>query len=83
MAKFTFNGRAVGFVSTLGPKRGKAAIYVDGVKVTTIDLYRSSNKYRQLVGETSWPSAGTHTIAVKVLGTSGRPRIDVDAFSKV
>jgi hypothetical protein len=25
-------------------------------------------------------ATGTHTLSVKVLGTSGHPRIDVDAF---
>jgi hypothetical protein len=28
----------------------------------------------------SWDSTATHRVTVRVLGTSGRPRIDVDAF---
>src|SRR5262249_27670962 len=35
---YSFHGRAVGFVTTRGPNRGKAEVWVDGVKVTTLDL---------------------------------------------
>ena len=80
---YTFTGRAIGFVSTKGPSRGKAEIWIDDVKVTTVDLYSSTTKYRQLAYQTSWLAAGPHKIMVKVLGTSGRPRVDFDSFLKV
>jgi hypothetical protein len=78
--KYTFTGRAVAFVSTKAASRGKAEIYIDGVKVTTIDLYSSTTKYRQIVWQTHWDAVATHDVQVRVLGTSGRPRIDADAF---
>ena len=28
----------------------------------------------------SWPVAGRHTLEIRVVGTAGRPRVDVDAF---
>jgi hypothetical protein len=28
----------------------------------------------------AWASSGTRTIEVRVLGTSGRPRVELDAF---
>jgi hypothetical protein len=79
---YTFSGRAIAFLSTKGPSRGKAEVWVDGVKKATIDLYASSTKYRQVAYQTSWESVGNHVIMVKVLGTSGRPRVDFDSFLK-
>ena len=79
---FTFTGRGVGFVTTKAASRGKAEVWVDGVKATTLDLYSSTTKYRQLVWQQSWATSGTHTVQVRALGTSGRPRIDADGFVK-
>jgi hypothetical protein len=79
---YTFTGRAIALVSTKASSRGKAEVWVDGVKVSTIDLYSSSAKYRQTVWYTSFASVGTHTVKIVVLGTSGRPRVDVDAIAK-
>ncbi len=79
---YAFTGRAIGFVSTKGPSRGKAEVWIDGVKRATIDLYSATTRYRQLAFQTSWTSIGAHTIMVKVLGTSGRPRVDFDTFLK-
>jgi hypothetical protein len=76
----SFTGRAIAFVSTKASNRGKAEIWVDGVKVATIDLRSSTTKYRQIVWQKSWSSSGPHTVSVKVLGTSGRPRVDADAY---
>jgi hypothetical protein len=81
-ATFTFSGRAVAIVSTKARTRGKAEVWVDGVKKATIDMYSSTTRYRQVVWETSWTTVGTHTVQFRVLGTSGRPRVDVDAFLK-
>jgi UDP-3-O-acyl-N-acetylglucosamine deacetylase len=58
----------------------QAEIWVDGVRVKTIDLKAATLKYRQVVWSTAWDVVGTHTVVVKVLGTVGRPRVDVDAF---
>lgn len=79
-ATYTFTGRAIGIVSTRGPGRGKAEVWVDGVKRSTIDLYAAGTHYRQLVWEAHWVNSGTHTVQLRVLGTPGRPRVDLDAF---
>ena len=79
---YTFSGRAIAFLSTKSPSRGKAEVWVDGVKKATIDLYSSTTKYRQVAYQTSWDTVGNHVIMVKVLGTSGRPRVDFDSFLK-
>jgi hypothetical protein len=35
-----------------------------------------------IVWRKSWTAPGSHTVQVRVLGTSGRPRVDADAFLK-
>ncbi len=75
-----FTGGGIAWVSTLGPTRGKADVYVDGVKVTTVDLNRTSVHYRRVAFTRSWLTSGSHTIKVVVLGTSGHPRVDLDAL---
>jgi hypothetical protein len=79
-ASYTFSGRAIGFVSVMGPSRGRVKVYVDGVYLKTVDLYSASARYRALVYSRSWTSSGTHTIRLVLAGPSSRPRVDIDAF---
>jgi hypothetical protein len=86
-ATFTFTGSSVAFVSDRGPARGKAEIWLDGVKVGTIDLFASAAQPRRMVfarsGLGAPPSGGSHTLMVKLLGAhSGGTsnRVDIDAF---
>lgn len=79
-ASLTFSGRGIAVVMPYGPGRGKAQIWVDGVLATTVDTYRSTLAYRRIVYSRTWPTKATHVIKVVVLGTSGRPRVDLDAF---
>ncbi len=72
--------RAVALVSQKGPGRGYAWIYVDNVLKARVDLYRASTQSRVVVWQYGWASSGGHTIRVWVAGTSGRPRVDVDAL---
>jgi spore germination protein YaaH len=78
-----FTGRAIGWVTTLGPDRGAAKVYVDGVLVATVDLHAAATAYRRVAFATSWSASGTHTLRIIVVGTAGRPRVDVDAFEIV
>jgi hypothetical protein len=68
----------VGLVMAKGPGRGSADVYVDGLKVATINTYASANKNRVIVYD-KWMSAGTHTVRVVNLATAGHSRIDLDA----
>jgi hypothetical protein len=77
---FSFTGRAVALLSTIAPNRGKAKIYVDGVFVAQIDLVSASTAYKRVVWERTWASSGAHKVKVVVVGTAGRPRVDVDGF---
>jgi hypothetical protein len=79
-ASFTFSGRSVGFVTTVGPLRGRVKVYVDGTYVRTVDLHAATNRYRTLAFSWGWSSVGTHTIRLVLAGPSSRPRVDVDAF---
>lgn len=83
-AMLSFVGTGAGFVTTLGSNRGKAKVWLDGVLVTTLDLYQA----RTATGVVRWSSAvlasGTHTLAIVVKGTanpsSSGTRVDVDSF---
>jgi signal recognition particle GTPase len=50
------------------------------VRVATVDAYSKSLKSRILLAARAVDPARTHTIEVRVVGTAGRPRFDVDAF---
>lgn len=80
---FTFTGTYVGFVTTYGPTRGKAEVWLDGNKVDTLDLYSATTK----PGRMAWVmdvSSATHTVEVRALGTKNAAataaRVDIDAF---
>jgi hypothetical protein len=79
-ATLSFTGRSVGFVSRLGPTRGTASIYVDGVKVGVVNLHATIAKGPQLVWSRTWSTSKSHTLAVRVSGTVGHPGVVVDAF---
>ena len=74
-----FTGRAVAIVAPTSPTRGKASVYVDGVYRGTIDLRSSTTRSRRVVYAISYGVSGTHTIMWRVLGTSGRPLVSLDA----
>jgi hypothetical protein len=61
---------------------GQARIYVDGATTptATVDLYASSRTTRQIVWTRNFATGGTHTVRIVVVGTSGRPAVDIDAF---
>ena len=79
-ASLAFTGRAFAWVASVGPDRGVARVIVDGRTVATVDLHSTSRQSRVVVWSRSWTSAGRHTVIIRVLGTRGRPRVDVDGF---
>ncbi|MBB2943879.1 hypothetical protein FB565_003608 [Actinoplanes lutulentus] len=76
---WTFTGRTAALLFTKTAKSGKVAIYVDGKKVSTVDLKSSKNAYRQAVWTRNL-SSGKHKIMIEVLGTSGRPAVISDGL---
>jgi hypothetical protein len=79
-ASTTFTGRTIAWVASTGPTRGKAEVLVNGTKVATVDLYSASGAYRKVVWVGSYTTASPRTVSIRVLGTSGHPRVDLDAF---
>ncbi len=79
-ATFNFNGSGVAWVAPKAPKRGKARVFIDGVRVALVDLYATSFSDRRVVFATDGLAVGPHTLKIRVKHTSGRPRVDVDGF---
>ena len=78
--EFKTTARAIAIVGRKAARNGKAKIYVDGAYVKTIDLYRSSTQSKVVVFNASWSTNGVHSVKLVVVGTAGRPRVEVDAF---
>ena len=81
-ASYTTTARSLSFITTKGPNRGSAKIYIDGVLAATIDLTAAGHTYRFVAFSRTWSSAGTHTIKVVSVGTPV-PRVDIDAFGVI
>ncbi|HEV7809415.1 MAG TPA: glycoside hydrolase family 25 protein [Candidatus Limnocylindrales bacterium] len=82
-ATYTFTGSSVGWITSTGPTRGTARVYVDGVYAGPISLYSSTTRPRWIAFARSWATNGTHSIRVVVVGTPGHPRVDVDGFVRL
>ncbi len=80
-ATYTFTGRSIAYVASRSTTRGKVKIYVDGTYLTTVDLYGSPTGHRVLIWQKTWSTAASRTIKLVAVGTTGRPRIDLDAFA--
>ena len=79
-ARIEFTGQQIAWVSAVGPNRGEARVYVDGKLAKTVDLRNEATEVRRVVFTKAWSSSGSHALEVRIVGTSGRPRVDVDAF---
>jgi hypothetical protein len=77
-ATLTFSGEGIAIVASTGHTRGSFRVYVDGVYRTTVSTYRATTAHRQIVYSVWWSGWGNHTIQLKVVGTSGHPRVDLD-----
>src|ERR1700710_708028 len=83
-AEVTFRETSVRWVARTANYLGIANVYLDGAKVTTVDLYSAANGFKKTVYTSPTLSYGTHTLRVERSGTksdasSGRS-VDVDAF---
>ncbi len=82
-ASYTFTGRSVGLIFQRRTTTGAAHIYVDGVKVATVDTRASSNTYRHVLWTHNWSTSGKHTVKIVVAGTSGRPTVVTDGAAYI
>ncbi|WP_430789944.1 N-acetylmuramoyl-L-alanine amidase [Actinoplanes sp. G11-F43] len=77
---WTFTGRNASLLFSRTAKSGKVAIYVDGRKVTTLDLKSAKTLNRQAVWTRNL-TYGKHTVAIVVQGTSKRPAVVSDGLA--
>ncbi|MFJ2583754.1 N-acetylmuramoyl-L-alanine amidase [Streptomyces sp. NPDC087538] len=77
---WTFTGRSIALVASRATTSGQAYVYVDGVKVSTVDLKSSTTKYRDALWTKSWSSSAKHTVKIVVVATSGRPTVTTDGI---
>jgi hypothetical protein len=81
--KVTASG--VQFISTKGPNRGIAQVWLNGTRVATIDLYAPTEQPRQVAwSREGLPVNASQQVEVRVTGTqnaaSSGARVDVDGF---
>ena len=76
-ARTTFVGRAVAIVGPVGPTRGSARIYVDGVYRGAVSFRAIRNQSRKVVYTTALSTLGTHSIQLRLVGNG---RVDLDTF---
>jgi hypothetical protein len=79
-ATFRAYGKQIAWMAASGPTRGWARVYIDGTYVRALNLYSRTTTSRQLMFVRSWSTPGTHTMTIKVVGTPGHSRVDVDGF---
>jgi hypothetical protein len=79
-ATFTFTGIQVAWMSTQGPTRGSATVKLDSGTASTINTDTTSPHTAEIVDVATAAANASHKLVITVLGTSGHPRIDVDAF---
>jgi hypothetical protein len=79
-ATYSFTGRAIGWVSTIGPTQGAASVSVDGGAPTTVNTNAAATTTRRLVYSHNWTTSALRTVTISCQATSGHPRIDLDAL---
>ncbi len=72
-AAVEFTGTDVTFISTKGPNRGLAEIWLDGEYQATVNEYDPAVIYQQELWSKSGMPPGTHTLRVVALGTGAPP----------
>jgi hypothetical protein len=79
-ATFSFVGSNVAWVAVQNQDRGQANVYLDDNFVTTVDLYSATPVARYIALHGNWPANESHKLTIQVVGTVGRPTIDIDSF---
>ena len=84
LTSFRLTGTEVAWISTQGPDRGQALVYIDRKLQAAVDLYSKDWQCRAVVFSTSLDGM-PHTIQIEVAETKNRlskgSRVDVDGFA--
>ncbi|OJV74951.1 MAG: hypothetical protein BGO45_03645 [Microbacterium sp. 71-36] len=68
-AQISFTTSGIKWIARKSSSSGQADVYLDGVKVQTVDLYASATQYQQTVYEVSGLPETTHTLRIVRTGT--------------
>ena len=83
-AQISFTTSGIKWIARKSSSSGQADVYLDGVKVQTVDLYASATQYQQTVYEVSGLPETTHTLRIVRTGTKNTnsigSSITLDAF---
>ena len=83
-ASLTFTGTEVSWISRTSPTSGKNNVYIDGVRMRTVDRYSPEKQFNSPVFTALDLSPGTHTIELRWIGTmnedSETANLLLDAF---
>lgn len=77
---FNFTGRTFAWVAAKATNRGQADVWLDGVYKGRLDLGASTLVTKAVVQTFTFASSAAHTVQVQVVGTTGRPYVDVDSM---
>jgi hypothetical protein len=76
---YAFTGRGIAWISRHGATQGTALVYIDGIKVASVDL-NAPSAYRWIAFQRTFATSGSHKIRIVCAGTSGHPSVSVDAL---
>ena len=76
VARLTFRGLGIAWVSQTGPTGGRARVLVDGRYAGTVSLYSPTSTQRAVVFSTTWRRSGRHSVAVRPVASPRRTPVD-------
>lgn len=69
-ANWTFRGSRVTWWTVTGPRQGKAAVFIDGHRLKTVNTYATATHYR-VARTLRHLGKGTHRLTIRVMGLKG------------
>lgn len=75
-----FAGTAVTWIGPVGPRRGKAVIYLDGRRVKVVDTHATAFRPARVLFKVAFAAYGRHRLTIRVAGSGRRARVAVDAI---
>jgi hypothetical protein len=83
-AAVSFTGSSVTWIGFRGPQTGIARVFLDGVFLTEVDMFSTTEEFQAAVFTLSGLPAGSHTLMIEVTGgrnaASTNHAIVVDGF---
>jgi hypothetical protein len=70
---FTFTGTEIAWITTTGPGRGSASVFLDDTFKTMTNTTRPTTKHRRVAYRFAWPTSGEHVLR---LAAADNPDVD-------